>query len=328
MPLQIIRQNIALMKCDAIVNSTDSHMSGSGEGDYAVHQRAGHRLDAECARLVPIETGQVKLTKGYGLDCKYIIHTVGPVWRGGNEGEHEMLRSCYTEALNAAKNCGCRSVAFPLISSGRYGFPKDKVLSYAVEIISEFLAQNEMSVFICIYNRNYCELDRRVADGINSYIAGNDDREAVFLSRKRTVFRDAAPSPFMKPCITPETSSLEDFLKRREDGFAQMLFRLIDESGMSDVECYKRANIDKKVFSKIKCNKNYKPSKQTAVAFAISLRLSLDDTRKLLASAGLALSRSSKFDMIIEYFIVNQNYNIHEINEALFEFDQLLLGSL
>lgn len=345
MPLQIIRQDITKMKVDAIVNTTNEEMVGYSGVDLAVHEAAGQELDRECERIAPLGLGTAKITSGYNLDAKYIIHTSGPVWRGGLEGESIILKSCYLESLKLALEHGCTSVAFPLISSGVYGYPKDQVLKFAIQIITEFLFEHEMMVYLCVFDRKSYEFSQKLFAEINEFIDDeyveehNEDCirelrefEEMFLADKceRVSCSEAAPkmfAPMEYPCGSAKDKTLQEYMKAMDKSFAFKLFDLIDERGMTDVECYKKANIDKKTFSKIKCNpKTYKPSKQTAVAFAIALKLDLEETQDLLASAGLTLSRSFTFDKIIRYFIQQGNYDVFEINEALFEFDQVLLG--
>ena len=359
MPLQIIRQDITRMKVDAIVNTTNEEMVGYNGVDYAVHKGAGAELDKECRQLAPLGLGTAKITKGYNLDAKYIIHTSGPTWQGGLAGESIILKSCYLESLKLAVENGCESVAFPLISAGAYGYPKDKVLKFAVQVITEFLFTHELTVYLCVFDRTSYEFSKELFNEISEFIdddygfkekpgfinrfsrlAANrrcDVCEDEILTSDYSEFdasEECAPAPKMMPCasVSPEygsvkNKSLEEYMKAMDKSFAYKLFDYIDSKGMTDVECYKKANVDKKTFSKIKCNpQTYKPSKQTAVAFAIALELSLDETQDLLSSAGLTLSRSFVFDKIIRYFIQKGNYNIFEINEALFEFDQMLLG--
>ncbi len=345
MPLQIIRQDITKMHVDAIVNTTNEEMVGYSGVDLAVHEGAGPELDIECATLAPLGLGTAKITKGYNLDVKYIIHTSGPTWRGGLEGESIILKSCYIESLKLAVANRCNSVAFPLISSGVYGYPKDQVLKFAIQIITEFLLDHELMVYICVFDRKSYEFSKKLFTEISEFIddeyveehdedciAALEEFEKSFS--EELICKECAPAP-SAPIMTnqcyPKSSaadkSLEEYMKSMDKPFAYKLFDWIDERGMTDVECYKKANIDKKTFSKIKCNpKTYKPSKQTAVAFAIALRLNLDETQDLLASAGLTLSRSFTFDKIIRYFIQKEIYDIFVINEALFEFDQVLLG--
>ena len=353
MPLKIIRQDITKIQVDAIVNTTNEEMVGYSGVDLAVHEGAGPELDIECARIAPLGLGQAKITKGYNLDARYIIHTSGPTWRGGLEGESIILKSCYIESLKLAVANGCRSVAFPLISSGVYGYPKDQVLKFAVQVITEFLFEHELMVYICVFDRTSYEFSKKLFTEISEIIDDkyveehNEDciaeleefNASVLLSCKECACEDLddfedfdALPPLMTEVRSVPTSSaanktLQEYMKAMDKSFAYKLFDLIDERGMTDVECYKKANIDKKTFSKIKCNpKTYKPSKQTAVAFAIALKLNLEETQDLLSSAGLTLSRAFVFDKIIRYFIQKEIYDIFEINEALFEFDQVLLG--
>ena len=341
MPLQIIRQDITKMRVDAIVNTTNEEMIGYSGVDLAIHTIAGAELDAECAKLAPLGLGQAKLSGAYGLPCKYVIHTSGPVWRGGLVGESIILRSCYIESLKLAVKSGCRSIAFPLISSGVYGYPKDQVLKFAIQTITEFLFAHELTVYLCVFDKESYSFSQKLFSDIQEFINDEyvdehdeDFSEAFDGSIDEMPMAKCIHAPMCADAMMPrkrETSSaagksLREYMKQMDRSFQEMLFDLIDESGMTDVECYKKANVDKRTFSKIKSNKDYKPSKQTVIAFAISLQLDMDTTQELLATAGFTLSRSKVFDKIIRYFIHNGNYDIFEINEALFEFDQQLLG--
>ena len=345
MPLQIIRQDITKMRVDAIVNTTNEEMVGYSGVDLAVHEGAGPKLDAECAGIAPLGLGTAKITSGYNLPAKYIIHTSGPVWYGGLLGESIILKSCYIESLKLAVENGLESVAFPLISSGAYGYPKEQVLKFAVQVITEFLDEHELDVYLCVFDKTSYEFSKELFEEINEFIDDGYAEEeycpdealfdmdllSMFSKKKR---RASAPPPPMQEMMAPQIlcnsaaeKSLQEYMETKEKSFGWKLFELIDKSGMTDVECYKKANVDRKTFSKIKNNPDtYKPSKQTAVAFAIALRLNLDETQELLAAAGLTLSKSFVFDKIIRYFIQKGNYNVYEINEALFEFDQVLLG--
>ena len=341
MPLQIIRQDITKMRVDAIVNTTNEEMIGYSGVDLAIHTIAGAELDAECAKLAPLGLGQAKISGAYGLPCKYVIHTSGPVWRGGLVGESIILRSCYIESLKLAVKSGCRSIAFPLISSGVYGYPKDQVLKFAIQTITEFLFDHELTVYLCVFDKESYSFSQKLFSDIQEFINDEyvdehdeDFYEAFDGSIDEIPMAKCIQAPMCADAMMPrkrETSSaagksLREYMKQMDRSFQEMLFDLIDESGMTDVECYKKANVDKRTFSKIKSNKDYKPSKQTVIAFAISLQLDMDTTQELLATAGFTLSRSKVFDKIIRYFIHNGNYDIFEINEALFEFDQPLLG--
>ena len=338
MPLQIIRNDITKMNVDAIVNAANTSLLGGGGVDGCIHRAAGPELLAECRTLHGCETGSAKITKGYRLPCKYVIHAVGPRWRDGKHREQELLESCYRTSLNLAKENGCQSVAFPLISSGIYGYPKDQALKVAVDTISTFLLENEMMVYIVIFDRKAYQIGGKLFADIAAYI---DDRYVEEHTDSRAEQRrrlealpeescfEAASAPLLPEAICKSCSSqsLEEALGQIDESFSEMLLRKIDESGMTDAQCYKKANIDRKLFSKIRSDKFYKPSKSTVLAFAIALELPLAQMQEMLGKAGFALSHSSKFDIIVEYFVEQGNYNVYEINEALFAFDQSLIGA-
>ena len=332
MPLEIVRNDITKMKVDAIVNAANESLLGGGGVDGAIHRAAGRELLAECRNLGGCKTGKAKITGGYKLPSKYVIHTVGPIYNDGKHGEKSLLESCYRESLALAKERGCETVAFPLISSGAYGYPKDQALRIAIDVIGEFLLENEMTVYVVVFDRSAYKISEKLFADIAEYIDDNYVDEHTDYSRER--IRMNAPSEpcdyAVDICCSKAMSLEEDLdakLKQIDESFSEMLLRKIDEKGMTDAECYKKANIDRKLFSKIRGDVHYKPSKPTVLAFAISLELTLPETEDMLRKAGFALSHSNKFDIIIEYFISHGNYNIFEINEALFAFDQSLLGA-
>ena len=336
MPLIIVRNDITKMPVDAIVNAAKESLLSGGGVDGCIHRAAGPELLQECRRLGGCKTGEAKITKAYRLPCKYVIHTVGPVWNGGKCGEREQLASCYRTSLALAKEHGCETVAFPLISSGVFGYPKDQALRVAVDTISEFLAENDMTVYLVVFSRAAYQIGNKLFADIASYIddhyvdAHTDSRRERMRrsfdlqSQPLSVYEDAAPQ---YASASVASDNLDDLLAHLDAGFSETLLGLIDRSGKKDAEVYKKANVDRKLFSKIRNNPDYKPSKPTAVAFAIALELSLPETRNLIARAGYALSPSSKFDVIVEYFIMQRDYDIFKINEALFAFDQSLLGA-
>lgn len=338
MPLQLVRNDITDMKVDAIVNAANETLLGGGGVDGAIHRTAGPKLLHECRTLGGCRIGQAKITRGYRLPAKYVIHTVGPVWQGGGHGERELLISAYRSSLELAVKYHCESVAFPLISSGVYGYPKDQALRVAVDTIGDFLLQHDLTVYLVIFDRASYTIGGKLFANIAAYIDDRyveehsdllleQNRRAQFLARSLPLFEsDAAVAPVAAPSKAVP-ASLEDALGQIDESFSQMLLRKIDEKGMTDAQCYKKANIDRKLFSKIRSDIYYKPSKPTALAFAVALELPLAEARDLLQKAGFAFSHASKFDIIVEYFIAQENYNIFEINEALFAFDQSLLGS-
>ena len=345
MPIQIIRNDITKMNVDAIVNAANKELKPGGGVCGAIHKAAGPQLAAECKLLGGCETGQAKVTYAYDLSCKYVIHTVGPVWHGGQYGEKEALTSCYRESLALAKAKECESVAFPLISSGIFGYPKKEALKVAMDAISDFLMDNEMTVYLAVFDKDALSVSKAIFANIEEYIDEHYVDEAKLLDRYRRRIQEEELICFEKGAYAPVAAAkaaplweaelsdaaspggaLDDWLDTIDESFSEMVLRKIKEKGMTNAECYTLANIDKKLFSKIKNNPSYKPKKNTALAFAIALKLDLDETQELLMKAGLALSHSDYFDLIVEYHIVNKKFNIYEINEALFNYDQPLLG--
>lgn len=327
MPLLFIRNDITKMPVDAIVNAANESLLGGGGVDGCIHRAAGPELLAECRRLGGCRIGEAKLTGAYRLPCRYVIHTVGPVWRGGGHGEREQLVSCYRASLLLAQEHGCETVAFPLISSGIFGYPKDQALRVAVDTIGAFLLEHDMTVYLVIFDRRAYQISGKLIADIAEYIDDHYVEAHTDLGAER-LRRGALHREMAVPMCTPMAApALDDLLEHLDAGFSETLLRLIDRSGKKDSEVYKKANVDRKLFSKIRNNPNYKPSKPTALAFAIALELDLAETKDLLARAGYALSASSKFDVIVEYFIRQRNYDIFAINEALFAFDQSLLGA-
>ena len=345
MPLQIVRNDITKMKVDAIVNAANSSLLGGGGVDGCIHRAAGPELLAECRTLGGCVIGSAKITGAGKLPCQYVIHAVGPRWLDGKHGERDQLISCYRTSLELAKEKGCEKVAVPLIASGIFGYPKDQALRVAIDTISDFLLSNDMTVYMVIFDKKAYRISGKLFADITEYIDDNyvdehTDDYAVHLSRMNAL-RDADASEsasceeseetveqvLSMPMAAQKAMSLDDALTQIDESFSEMLLRKIDESGMTDAQCYKKANVDRKLFSKIRSDKLYKPSKTTALAFALALELSLEETKDMLMKAGFALSRSNKLDIIIEFFIQSGNYNVFEINEALFAFDQSLIGA-
>ncbi len=343
MPLILVRNDITKMAVDAIINSSNTSLNGEAGVDGCIHNAAGPKLQKACKKLGGCPIGDAKLTKGYDLPCKYIIHTVGPRWIDGNHDEREQLTACYRTSLALAKQKRCKTVAFPLISSGIYGYPKDQALRIAIDTIGAFLLENDMTVYLVIFDRKAYHISEKLFSDItqfidDNYVDAHTDSDAKRLHRlhayETTESNDHYTDDFdetiaMAPAMSASkpAKTLDDALKLIDESFSEMLLRKIDEKNLTDAQCYKKANIDRRLFSKIRSNPSYKPSKPTALAFAVALELSLDETKELLMKAGFALSHSNKFDIIIEYFIENGNYNVYEINEALFAFDQSLLGA-
>lgn len=364
MPFQIIRNDITKVKADAIVNTANPKPRIGRGTDSAIYAAAGEKqLLAAREKIGDISPGQAVHTAAFALDAKYILHTVGPAWIDGAHGERDTLHSCYENTLTLADSLGCESIAFPLIATGTYGFPKDEALHIALSEIQRFLLTHEMKVTIVVFDRKALELSESLVGGIEQFI---DDHTALELhtrerggdrfgmSRRRKAWRteqsvqygsisgifealaheemiEVDEEPVYAPApaaAIPDLAgkSLDEILGDAGDSFQQRLLKLIDESGMDDVTVYKKANIDRKVFSRIRCKPDYKPKKKTALAFAIALELDMPTMTDLLSRAEIALSPSNTFDLIITYFVTNKNYDIFEINAALFKYGQPILG--
>ena len=374
MPLLLVRNDITKMNVDAIVNAANPSLLGGGGVDGAIHRAAGPELLEECRTLGGCKTGEAKLTCGYRLPAKYVIHTVGPVWRGGQHGEEHLLRSCYRRSLELAAEKGCESVAFPLISSGVYGYPKAEAFRVATSAITAFLKEQELTVYLVLFDRAafllgaerfgeirdyiddaYAEAEARRPENRKSARWAREPRDS-FEGDTGVLFAvddlekaeadacfECAPAPAAAPAPTQAKPSkkpllplfqkksadkdLDQLLRQLDEGFSQTLLKLIDEKGMTDVQCYKKANVDRKHFSKIRSDPHYKPSKTTAVAFALALELTLPETQSLLSRAGYTLSHSFLFDIIIEACIQRGIFSVLDVNELLFAYDQPLLGS-
>lgn len=363
MPFQIVRNDITRVKADAIVNTANPKPTYAPGTDSAIYNAAGaKKLLKERRKIGDIATGQAAVTPAFDLKAKYIIHTVGPAWIDGDHGEREAVRSCYENSLAKAKELKCKSIAFPLIATGIYGFPKADALQIAVSVFSEFLSDTEMDIILVVSDEDSFVLSGKIFSGIDTYIDENYVSEKIdqeygahamssmafsgsAADNRRRDIRwtfDAARADLedamlsvdtigMKEAAPPKASkkakrSLDDLVSNVAETWQESLLRLIDEKGYTDSEVYNRANIDRRLFSKIRGNVDYQPKKITAVAFALALKLSLDETKDLLSRAGYALSPSSKFDLIIQYFIEQEVYDIYTINLALFDHKQPTLG--
>ena len=317
------------MKVDAIVNTANPRPIIGAGTDKAVHDKAGARLLLARKEIGNIAVGEAAITPAFDLDANYVIHTAGPIWKDGRSGEEDLLASCFRNSLGIAKKKACESIAFPLISTGSYGFPKPLALQIAVREISSFLMENEMQVYLVVFEKQSFELSEKLFKSVSSYIDANYVSDKMNLEYgtskvRRRNYEDMLLHESSYE-ITSKMPNLDGMLNNLDRGFSETLLDLIDRTGKKDSEIYKKANVDRKLFSKIRNNVNYKPSKATALAFAIALELSMDETDDLLARAGIALSQSNKFDVIVRYFIENKKYDIFELNSVLFEFDQPLI---
>lgn len=264
MPFKIVRNDITKVKADVIVNTANPNPICASGTDLAIYEAAGkEKLLAERANIGKIARGDIAVTGAYNLKAKYIIHTVGPVWTDGLHHEFEILEDCYRKSLQKALELKCESIAFPLISTGVYGFPKDKALQIAVSVFSQFLTENEIEIILVVFDKR---------------------------------------------------------------SFHDKLFELINEAHIDNKDVWKRANLDRKHFSKIQCDQNYHPKKKTVMALCIALQLDLEQSKDLLARADWAFSPSSKVDLIVQKAIIDKQYDIMQLNVTLFKYTNEILG--
>lgn len=320
MPFKIVRKDITKIKVDAIVNSANPHAIVGGGVDYAINVAAGPKLIEERKSIGDIATGTAHITPAFNLKAKYVIHTVGPVWHGGSNNEAQYVSDCYTNSLKLAFENNCKSIAFPLISAGIFGFSISESLKIAMNVSKKFLLDHEMDIIVVVFDKSFNSLSDELVDSVSKYLDDN-------LKINRNAFNDMLHSEDeIEVMYTNSKISIADLMDELEDTFSESLLLLIKEKGKSEVEIYKKANIDRKLFSKIKSNSDYQPSKVTAISFAIALELDLGETTNLISKAGFAISHASKFDLIIEYCIKNSIFDVFDINEILFNYNLPLLG--
>ena len=335
MPFLMIRNDITKVAADAIVNPANRNLLQGSGTSRAIYQAAGEQeLTAACEAIGYCDLGKAVCTPAFRLPAKYIFHAVCPAWQGGVAGEAEQLASAYHSALELGVEHRCESVAFPLLSSGNYGYPKEQAFRIAVETITQYVMEHDLTVYLVLYDRDSLAVSRKLFASVEEYIddhyvAQND--ESYEFDRRRRLEEDAAlpmmgavPAPAAAPMAA---RSLEHLMDNLGESFTTRLLRLIDERGLKDSTVYKQANISRQHFSKIQCNRDYNPKKKTVLAFAVGLHLSEDETIDLLKSAGYAFSDGSKRDWIVRYCLEHKIYNINQVNTLLFEYDQEQLGA-
>lgn len=364
MPLKIVRNDITKMNADAIVNTANAYPAVGTGCDFAVYQAAGYDelLKYRTGKIGYVSEGEVFITPGFQLNCKYIIHAVSPRFIDGNSGEEKKLRSCYKKSLQIAREYQVKSIAFPLIATGGFGYPKEEGIRIAVDEINAFIMKYELLVYLVVFDEKAARLGNNLYPSLEAYIDQNyveekrreeyfgmpyqakapmsarnliregfkyDSRRRLPEAEESTVLLDGMSAPVMQTkeakkldavdfCGKHE-SALEERMKHISDTFSEYLIYLIDSRGMSYPDVYKRAIVDKKVFSKIKNNPNAHPKKITAMCLCVGARLNMDQTRDLLARAGYALSPCDKTDIIFSYFIENHIYDMIELDIQLEE---------
>ena len=327
MPFKIIRNDLTKMAVDVIVNPTNSNMYGTAGVDGMIHLAEGPWLRKTTEKLRPLLPGHVAMTKGKNLPAKYIIHTVGPIWQGGKNNEEAVLMNCYKNALNLAVKNEFKSIAFPLIATGTYGYPKDEALSTAVAVISKFLMAHEIDVYLVVYDETSFQLSNKLRENIetfidNHYVAENDLYRSPVnsdrLLRKETPIEEKDEA-FQIKDFKRSLDQLEFLLG---ESFLERLFRLIDEKGYTDPEVYKAANVTRQTFNKIKNKENYTPTKETIISLGMALKLNYDELIDLLKSAGYALSNNNKFDLIVRYYFENEKYDLFEMDSVIYYYTE------
>ena len=350
MGFEIVRSDITAIRADAIVNTANPEPVIGFGTDSAVHAAAGPKLLKARQKIGAIAVGESASTRAFDLPAKYVLHTVSPMWLDGQHGEPELLYRAYTNTLRLAKKLRCRSVAFPLLAAGSYGFPHEVALKTAIRAFTDFLLETDLCIILAVFDKAAFSLAGSLFDYLKSYI---DDRCAEEKAKAeypqglndRRLAREAMLSGQARPCVNADTATfdapiraeaakaaaprrqaqayhqirLEDVLKETESSFSEHLLSLLKECGEKDSDVYRRAQISRQLFNKIVNKKDYQPTKSTAIQLALALRLDLDGTQKLLRKAGYSLTRSNKTDLVVQYFIERKEFNVLTINAALFD---------
>ena len=341
MPFKIIRDDITKVKADAIVNPANPEPVIGGGVESAIYEAAGREKLLEARKeLGRLQPGKVGVTEAFNLDAKYIVHVSGLYWKGGNSFEARCLKECYEKALKAALDKGCKSIAFPLLGTGTYGFPKDIGLDVAVSTFTEFLEEYEMDITLVVFGNDAVNVSGKLVDEVRSFVDDKYVKEALEAEYKkdRNIERYALPNERFHLLLKEETydvpdntctketfsaepsGSLEAALKNiYKESFEKHLQQLINKKGLRNSEVYAAANISKQYFSKL-LKGQVKPSKDKMLALAVGLRLNMDETADFLRIGGYALSPISQTDTVVEYFIRKQEYNVLKINIVLFDY--------
>ena len=340
MPLRIVRDDILQIYADIIVNAASLEPVICKGNETAIYQAAGRKELLEYRKKIGvIQEGYAVISPAFRLNADYLIHTVCPVWKDGNHHEAELLARCYRKTLDLAKHYDAGSIAMPLLGTGTPLFPSELALETAVNCLQAFLQENDMTIYLSVPDRNTFSIasglffevsdyiDRNQIESSMPYMSEMPEMHSVLMPHAHAdrEMEDTAELPLYKAEYEQKEKLNWYIQPRKEQTFQVRLLKLIDESGETDPTIYKRANLDRKLFAKIRKDENYHPAKKTAIALALALKLSMDDTADLLSRAGFALSKASTFDLIISYCIENGIYSIVEVNMILFSFDQELL---
>ena len=324
MPFKIVRNDLTKMQVDAIVNTANEAPIYSTGTDTAVYKAAGEEeLLAERRKIGYLSEGDVAITPGFQLPAKYIIHAVSPRFMDGKSGEEDRLRSCYRKSLDLAAEYGCQSIAFPLIATGSFGYPKEEGMRIALDEINAFLIKQEMIVYLVVFDDKATQLGRNLYPDLEAYIDSHyvyEKHEEEYRGYSLPIMRNCAPiEEDFSSFLEDHESALEDRMTHMSDTFQEYLMYLINLKQLTNASVYKKALVTKQLFSKIKLNPDYHPDKSTAMRLCVGARLNLDETKDLLARAGYALSPCDKRDIIFSFFIEHEVYDMIEIDIALEE---------
>ena len=316
MPFRIIRNDITKVKADAIVNTANPAVEIGGGVDSAIYNAAGKEQLLEArGRIGHLNPGEVGITPAFHLEATFIIHVSGPWWLGGQQNEEQLLRQCYDRALALAVENGCQSIAFPVLATGTYAFPKELGIQIAIDSFTEFLEKNELEITLVVFGSESVSISGRLVDEVSSFIDDRYVQEALAEEYKEEFFSSV---PILAaPC---KKESLDDVLKNiYTDSFEKHLQKLINKKRFKNSEVYVSANISKQYFSKL-LKGQVKPSKEKMLALAVGLQLNLDETIDFLKIAGYALSPISQTDAVVEYFIEHEDYSVIKIDIVLFDY--------
>ena len=362
MAFKIVRNNITKMNTDVIVNTANRNPIVGPGCDTAIYRAAGYQklLDYRKEKIGTVEQGDAFVTPAFNLPAKYIIHAVSPLYHDCKHGEEEVLRNCYRKVLSLAKNLKVESIAFPLISSGGFGYPKEEAMRIAIDEIHAFLLEHSLDIYLVVFDPESTRLADQIDSQLDEYIDEHYVDEQIKREWDESSYKEGgmslrmeAPLPMegailgsAPPLEIPERRSLrkekvfnpeeeKDYLPDEDveelekkldqrmthlsDTFAEYLLYLIKSKGLKNSEVYKKALVDKKLFSKIKNNPDYHPKKSTALCLCVGAKLSMDESKDLLARAGYALSPCDKTDIIFAFFLEHKIYDMIALDIQLEE---------
>lgn len=326
MPMVVVRNDITKIEADAIVNPANKRLEhGNGTSDAIFRKAGAEKLQKACEAIGTCEPGCAVATDGFNLPCKYIIHAVGPLYVDGGRGEEALLRSAYLSAMVLAGEKGCKSIAFPLLSSGNMKYPKEDAMRVALTVISEYVIQHDLLVYLVVYDSASFELSKKLFAQVRNhideeYIARNPEKH---LDENDYITHDDMWSWQYENSAErehPDDEYWERVMAKRlaapREDFQQMLLRLIDAHGVKPSDAYGNAGIDRREFSRV-MNYEQRPDRQFVAKFILYFGMGLDEAEAFLAKAGLGMSDADDFDIILRVFIENRISEIYTFQDAL-----------